>query len=49
MKNKSSIIGWAGIVVSVIGLFFASARLCGCSLFVPEGKMTMEVSDVPAE
>ena len=47
--KKTEIVGWVGMLVSVVGLFLATARLCGCSLLVPEGKMTMEVSDVPAE
>lgn len=49
MKDKGVIIGRIGIAVSVVGLFLATARLCGCGLVKPEGAMTMEVSDVPAE
>lgn len=42
--KKTEIIGWVGMLVSVVGLFFAIARLCGCALVEPEGEMTMEVS-----
>jgi hypothetical protein len=47
MKKKAQ----DSILICVVAgaLAFTLAHCSGCALFIPEGQMTMEVSDEPAE
>jgi hypothetical protein len=47
MKNKVV----DSIMITVIGMAiaFTVAHCSGCAVFIPEGQMTMEVSDETAE